>query len=98
MISVIIVNWNAGIQLRECVDSVIQYGRPLVEQIVVVDNGSTDGSETAIEGLPSVTLIRVGANLGFGRACNLGAANSNSEFLLFLNPDARLFPDTSDRK
>ena len=94
MVSVTIVNWNAGTQLHACVDSVIQYGRPLVEQIIVVDNGSTDGSETAIEGLPSVTLIHAGANLGFGRACNLGAANSNSEFLLFLNPDARLFPDT----
>lgn len=89
---IIIVNWNAGTQLRECVDSVIQYGAPLSSRIIVVDNGSTDGSEAAIEGLPHVTLMRAGANLGFGKACNLGAAQADSEFLLFLNPDARLFP------
>lgn len=94
MISVIIINWNAGTQLRECVGSVIQHGEPLVGQIIVVDNGSTDGSENAIEGLPNVTLIRAGENLGFGKACNLGAAGCNSEFLLFLNPDARVFPDS----
>ncbi len=94
LVSVVIVNWNAGVQLRECVDSVLEHGRPLVAQVIVVDNGSTDGSEATVERLPYVTLIRTGANLGFGRACNLGAAHANSEFLLFLNPDARLFPDT----
>ena len=94
MLDVIIVNWNAGTQLHECVDSVIQHRQPLLGQIVVIDNGSTDGSETAIEGLPKIILIRAGDNLGFGKACNLGASHTSREFLLFLNPDTRLFPDT----
>lgn len=94
MVSIIIVNWNAGSQLRECVDSVIQHGGPLAGQIVVVDNGSNDGSEAAVEGLPGVTLIRAGMNLGFAKACNLGAARAQGDLLLFLNPDTRLFPDT----
>jgi GT2 family glycosyltransferase len=93
-VDVVIVNWNAGSQLLECVDSVIQYGQPFIGRIIVVDNASTDGSERAIEGLPNVTLIRMSSNLGFGKACNLGAAQANADFLLFLNPDARLFADT----
>ncbi|MDO9424798.1 MAG: glycosyltransferase family 2 protein [Methylobacter sp.] len=90
----VIVNWNAGIQLRECVDSVIQHGHSYINRIIVIDNGSTDGSENAVEGLPNVTLIRAGFNLGFGKACNLGAAQASTDFILFLNPDARLFADT----
>ena len=94
MTSVIIVNWNSGSQLFECVNSVNQHGAQFVDQIIVVDNGSTDGSESTVEGLPNVTLLRAGANLGFGRACNVGAAQGNSEFFLFLNPDAYLLPDS----
>lgn len=93
-LDIIIVNWNAGAQLRECVDLVIQHGHLLVSKIIVVDNGSTDGSENAVEGLPNVILIRAGENLGFGSACNIGAAYANSEFLLFLNPDTRLFENS----
>ncbi len=94
LVDIIIVNWNSGVQLNQCVDSIIDYGFPLVDRIIVVDNGSTDGSESAVEALQSVTLVRAGVNLGFGAACNLGATHANSEFLLFLNPDARLFFDT----
>jgi GT2 family glycosyltransferase len=93
-IDVIIVNWNAGAQLLECVNSVIKYGQGAVGKIIVVDNGSTDASEDSINGLPFVTLIRTGTNLGFGKACNLGAAQAKSDFVLFLNPDARLFPNS----
>lgn len=93
-IDIIIVNWNAGILLRQCIDSVVQFGEAIVDRIIVVDNGSTDGSERAVEDLLNVAIIRVGANLGFGRACNIGAAHASSEFLLFLNPDACLYPDS----
>ena len=93
-VDIVIVNWNAGQQLRECVDSVIRNGDSLVSRIIVIDNGSTDGSEGTVDGLPDVTLIRAGENLGFGRACNVGAGHASSEFILFLNPDARVFPRT----
>ena len=94
LLSVIIVNWNAGDQLRACVASVAQHGAGLVSQIMVVDNNSVDGSEAAIDGLPNVTLIRSGTNMGFGKACNLGAQQAKGEYLLFLNPDAALYADT----
>ncbi len=94
MITVIVVNWNAGKQLATCIESIIHHGAGLVQQIIVVDNGSEDGSAGSIENLPNVTLIRTGANLGFGKACNLGARQAKSEYLLFLNPDAALYADT----
>jgi GT2 family glycosyltransferase len=94
MLDIIIVNWNAGPQLTTCVDSITQFGGDLADKIIVVDNGSVDGSETSVEGVPNVTLIQTGENLGFGRACNLGAKSADSEYLLFLNPDAALFEGT----
>ena len=94
MIDIITVNWNAGPQLRACIDSITRHGGGLVRRTVVVDNGSVDGSESSIAGLSDVTLIRTGANFGFGKACNLGAQNADSEYLLFLNPDAALHADT----
>ncbi len=93
-VSIIIVNWNAGPQLKTCIDSIIQFGGDLVEKIIVVDNGSVDGSELAVEAIPNVNLIRTGENLGFGKACNLGAKTADSDYLLFFNPDAALFEGT----
>ncbi len=94
MIDVVIVNWNAGIVLRGCVDSILKYGCDLLGRIIVVDNGSTDGSDASLLDMPNVTLIRVGENLGFGKACNLGAQQAKSEYVLFINPDAALYEAT----
>lgn len=94
MLDIVVVNWNAGAQIRTCIDSIAKYGSGLVNKTIVVDNGSVDGSDESVEGLPNVTLIRTGTNLGFGKACNLGAQQAKSEFILFLNPDAALYVDT----
>lgn len=72
-LDIVIVNWNAGSQLRDCVESVLTFGGEVVSQLVVVDNGSTDGSADTVEGLPDVSVIRMGKNLGFAAACNVGA-------------------------
>lgn len=92
-VAVVVVNWNAGIQIRDCVNSVVKHGSDCHE-IVVVDNGSTDSSANFVDGISGVKIIRAGDNLGFGKACNLGAHEANSKYLLFLNPDAALYPDT----
>ena len=91
---IIVVNWNAGLQLRTCIDSITHHAHGLVDQTIVVDNGSKDGSEASVKDVPHITLIRAGANVGFGKACNLGARQAKSEYLLFLNPDAALYADT----
>lgn len=94
MIDIVVVNWNAGAHLSECVSSVASFEGGCVASLVVVDNGSSDGSDSLIEAMPLVNLVRAGENLGFGKACNLGARHGSAEFLLFLNPDTRLFRDT----
>ena len=97
MISIIIVNWNSGEFLRSCIASIEQNNSNLVDAVVIVDNGSVDGSDGGNETFDNLKLIRAGVNLGFSEACNLGAQNSKSEYLLFLNPDAELHADTLPR-
>jgi len=98
MIDIVIVNWNAGTQLLDAVTSVVQYHYGLVSSIVIVDNASTDDSLAQVEALVNrpfqIQIVRNQANRGFGAACNQGAALATSEYLLFLNPDMRLFEDS----
>lgn len=94
MIDTIIVNWNAGHQIKQCIDSL---NGSISQQIIVVDNASSDDSEKAVADLPGVTLIRSLENLGFGKACNLAAKRASSEYLLFLNPDAAVHPGTLEK-
>ncbi|WP_026143047.1 MULTISPECIES: glycosyltransferase family 2 protein [unclassified Thioalkalivibrio] len=90
MLDVVVVNWNGGGQLVEAVETVMANAAGLVGRVVVVDNGSTDGSADKVAGMAGVEVIRAGANLGFGAACNLGAREGGSPYILFLNPDTRV--------
>jgi GT2 family glycosyltransferase len=97
-VDVVIVNWNTGGRLRACLRSIERSDRSVlpVHRVVVVDNASHDGSALGL-GLPSplrLTTLHNGRNLGFAAACNQGAAYCSSTYLLFLNPDAELYPDT----
>jgi hypothetical protein len=96
-LDVIIVNWNAGEPLRDCLLSIEDAERSgfNLTRLMVVDNGSTDGSLDATHnpGLP-LTVIHNPENRGFAAACNQGAKQSKADYLLFLNPDTRLFRDT----
>lgn len=95
---IVVVNWNAGPQLAEAIASIAQYHHNLVSSVIIVDNASTDDSLARVEaltGLPfQLHIIRNTENRGFGAACNQGAALVSSEYLLFLNPDTRLFEDS----
>jgi len=97
MLSIIIVNWNAGQQLRDCISSIgpVKQDAFTLAEVVVVDNGSTDDSLAGVEQLGvSVRVIRNNENRGFGAACNQGASGAAGDYLLFLNPDTRLFEDS----
>ncbi len=94
VIDIVIVNWNAGQQMLNCVNSIHAFGRDLVHKTIVVDNGSSDGSDLALAQLHYVHVVNAGENLGFGCACNLGAEQSASDYILFLNPDAAVFEGT----
>lgn len=97
-LSIVIVNWNAGVQLTKCIDSIFKSTQDKFEldQVVIVDNASTDCSISLIPIHPKVTLIKNKENLGFGAACNIGVKQTNSELLLFLNPDTELPIQTLD--
>lgn len=97
MIDIVIVNWNSDKQLTDCIRSIVDHNGGLISRTIVIDNGSHDGSADAVEGMPTVELVRTGVNLGFGKACNHGARLGSAEFILFLNPDTRLHPDTLSR-
>ena len=94
---VVIVNYNAGKLLANCVLSVFAAG---AARAIVVDNHSADGS---LEDLGNtvkndgLVVIHNDENLGFAAACNIGALASTSPHVLFLNPDSVLAPDALSR-
>jgi GT2 family glycosyltransferase len=98
-VHVVIVNWNSGAQLRECLQSfaAIASDDVVVARITVVDNASTDGSCDGLAPALPLVVVRNAVNRGFAAACNQAAANSEQEFLLFLNPDTRLMPGSLGR-
>lgn len=91
MITVIIVNWNGGDLLRRCLNDLLQQTvQPA--RILVMDNGSSDGSAEDVAGLPGVTVQMLGENFGFAAGNNRAFAECETEFVALLNPDA--FPET----
>lgn len=92
LISVVILNWNGGRLVEECLMSLqTQSYRPL--EMIVVDNASTDGSADLIKmRFPDVKLIVNDRNLGFGGGNNLGIHVSQGRYIMILNNDARLDP------
>jgi len=87
-LSVTLVNYNAGEHLLRAVDSIASETASLKPEIIVVDNGSTDGSmERLGESFPTVRQILAGENLGFARACNLALRESSGRYVALVNPD-----------
>jgi GT2 family glycosyltransferase len=88
MVSVIIPNWNGKIVIRDCLTSVQRLTYPNFE-IIVVDNGSSDGSREMIrEEFPTAKLIASPINLGYARACNLGIKAAKGVLIALFNNDA----------
>lgn len=91
-VTIVTVSFNSAAVLGDMLSSV-----PDVCPVVIVDNGSTDVAQIRdLAQRPLMKLIENGQNLGFGRACNAGAAAVTTEFILFLNPDTVLAENTLD--
>jgi N-acetylglucosaminyl-diphospho-decaprenol L-rhamnosyltransferase len=100
-LTVVIVNWNVRDLLRTCLESLARQ-LPLPEEegtsIIVVDNASIDGSVEMLRAeFPHVRLIANDHNAGFGAANNQALQDSDSKYLLFLNPDAEVRPGAIQR-
>ena len=90
----VVVAYESGPLLTDCVTSLLAEtsagGAP---EVVVVDNGSHDGSIELLEAThPAVAVLRPGANLGYARASNLGIAATTAPVVAVVNPDAVLAP------
>ncbi len=85
--SAIVVNYNDREHLGPCLRSILASAPP-PDEVILVDNGSEDGSVEYVERtFPEVRLILNGANLGYGEASNRGAEEAQGEYLVFVNPD-----------
>jgi GT2 family glycosyltransferase len=96
-VSVIVVSYNAADELDACLLSLAALPEvkadPAFAQVIVSDNGSADDSVTrARAAYPGVLIIENRANLGFAKACNIGARSASAPLLFFFNPDARAKP------
>lgn len=90
---VIIVSFNSREHLRA---TVAPLAAPRWAHVVVVDNASADGSIEAVRGL-DVHCVSLPSNGGFARGCNIGFRTGRSPYVLFLNPDARIEPQSLEK-
>ncbi|MDD5031424.1 MAG: glycosyltransferase family 2 protein [Patescibacteria group bacterium] len=94
-LSIIIVSWNIKEKLRQNLLALEKSQGDLEYEIFVVDNNSADGSaEMVAKEFPEVKLLANSDNLGFAKANNQAIKQASGDFILLLNPDMRVFPDT----
>jgi GT2 family glycosyltransferase len=94
-LSVILVNFNDRSHLGTCLESVRTAAAGLSGEVILVDNHSEDGSPQFVrESYPWVKLVASGQNAGFAKANNSGIRTSSGRFLLFLNTDTVVPPDS----
>ena len=87
VVKIVILNWNGAAHLRRFLPSVVRTAPPGVE-IVVADNGSTDGSAALVEReFPSVTLLRLPENYGFAGGYNRALERLEGDYWVLLNSD-----------
>ncbi|MCK4257686.1 MAG: glycosyltransferase [Halanaerobiales bacterium] len=88
-VDLVIINYNTLSYLKECIES-IRINTIYPHNIIVVDNGSMDGSISYLRKLLKITLIENKKNYGYATACNQGIMAGNGEFVAVLNTDLRM--------
>ncbi|MBU1628372.1 glycosyltransferase family 2 protein, partial [bacterium] len=90
-LSVIIINYNTREYLEGSIESLFSKTKGITFEVIVVDNGSEDGSSLMVEkDFPSIKLVKNDKNLGFTRANNQGINIASGDYLLLLNSDTIL--------
>ena len=93
LVSIIILNYNAGKLLLDCVESILKSNFKNFE-IIVVDNNSKDKSHLICkEKFEEIKLIENSQNFGFCEGNNIGAKNAKGEFIIIINPDTTVTPN-----
>lgn len=94
-LSIIIVSWNVRNLLKKCLESIFENQADLALAVIVVDNASKDQTAEMVKAdFPQVKLIANTSNLGFAQANNQGIKESQSEYILVLNPDTEIVGST----
>jgi N-acetylglucosaminyl-diphospho-decaprenol L-rhamnosyltransferase len=96
-LSIIIVSFNARADLERCLDSLAEHPPAVPSEVIVVDNGSSDGSVEAARRRRAVRVIAIGGNRGFAAANNAGIRESTGAYLLLLNSDTIVPAGAIDR-
>ncbi len=92
-VSVVILNWNGELLLREFLPSVVANTNQELADIIVADNGSSDNSITILESeFPEVGIIKLEENLGFAEGYNRALKHINTEYSILLNSDVAVTP------
>src|SRR4051794_25253919 len=87
-LSVVIICWNDLKDIAVCLQSVYAETKRIDFEVIVTDNGSTDGSLAYVrEHFPAARIVANGANIGFGPGNNAGFRVAQGEYVLILNPD-----------
>ena len=94
-VAVVVVTYSPGDSLELFLDSLENASCEPVD-VVLADNGSTDGSVKTAAKRSEVHLLATGANLGYGRAANVGVARTSSDFVVIANPDVIWSPGSLD--
>jgi len=93
MLSIIIVNYRSEQYLEKCLASIYQKSNSEQLEIIIVNNDQQVDLLEMKQKYPAIKLIKQENNVGFGRACNVGAGEAQGELLLFLNPDTQFLDD-----
>jgi len=97
-LSIVILCWNDLKVITNCLRSIYSGTHSTEFEIIVSDNGSTDGSiEFLRENFPQIRVIENGTNLRFSKGNNVGIRASNGEYVLILNPDTIIHEGSLDR-
>ncbi len=97
-LSIIILCWNDWKVIADCLRSIFAGTRSVKFEVIVSDNGSTDGTPQKVrEAFPQVRVIENGINLRFSKGNNVGIQASTGEYILILNPDTILHKGSLDR-
>ena len=90
-LSIIIVSWNTKEFLLPCVRSVFENEQGISREVIVVDNGSQDGSGNEVKKtFPFIHLVENQKNMGFAKAVNQGLQKASGRYILLLNPDTQM--------
>lgn len=97
-LSIVILCWNDLNVIGDCLRSIYDQTQTIDFEVIVSDNGSTDGSIDFIhKQYPHVRVLENGSNLGFASGNNEGIAHSNGEYILILNPDTIIHDRALDK-